>query len=42
MQSEGSYVGYNPGSSGVLTVAGEGSTYTNAGFFLLGTADLRN
>ncbi|MBB5465182.1 T5SS/PEP-CTERM-associated repeat protein [Paraburkholderia sp. CI2] len=38
LQSEGSYVGYNPGSSGVLTVAGEGSTYTNAGFFIVGNS----
>ncbi|WP_266149232.1 autotransporter outer membrane beta-barrel domain-containing protein [Dyella halodurans] len=30
-----SYVGYNGGSSGVLTVDGQGSTYTNAGFFVV-------
>ncbi len=31
-----SYVGYNSGSSGVLTVDGHGSQYTNTGFFVLG------
>ncbi len=32
------YVGYNPGSSGVLTVEGQGSSYTNTGFFLVGNS----
>jgi outer membrane autotransporter protein len=31
-----SYVGYNAGSSGLLTVEGQGSSYTNMGFFLVG------
>lgn len=31
-----SYVGYNAGSNGVLTVEGPGSSYTNAGFFIVG------
>jgi T5SS/PEP-CTERM-associated repeat protein len=31
-----SYVGYNAGSNGVLTVDGQGSTYTNMGFFVVG------
>ncbi|EEA04642.1 hypothetical protein BH160DRAFT_0174 [Burkholderia sp. H160] len=31
-----SYVGYNSGSSGVLTVDGHGSQYTNTGFFVVG------
>jgi outer membrane autotransporter protein len=30
------YVGYLQGSSGVLTVDGNGSSYTNAGFFVVG------
>ncbi|MBB5510050.1 outer membrane autotransporter protein [Paraburkholderia sp. JPY681] len=31
-----SFVGYNSGSSGVLTVDGHGSRYTNTGFFVVG------
>ncbi|MCL2776711.1 MAG: hypothetical protein FWD73_01815 [Polyangiaceae bacterium] len=31
-----SYLGYLPGSSGILTVEGPGSTYTNGGFFIIG------
>jgi T5SS/PEP-CTERM-associated repeat protein len=35
-----SYIGYSPGSTGVVTVDGAGSTWTNTGYGYLGSGDV--